>query len=217
MIVTVFLADDHALVRDGMRVLIEGKPDMRVIGEADNGWDAVQKIEMLRPSVAIIDIAMPFLNGIEVAEKLRSLRPPVKILVVSMFSTSEFVVRAFSAGATGYLVKTSAGAELITAIRTVSLGRRYVCEGIPREMLSEYLAEQCSCEKKSPLMSLTCREREILQLVVEGESSAQIARSLLISPKTVDTYRSRLMHKLCVSDITGLVKFAVQHGLTTPN
>jgi DNA-binding NarL/FixJ family response regulator len=217
MSITVFLADDHAVVRDGLRALLETQPDIRVVGEADNGRDAVRMIEKLHPDVAIIDIAMPVLNGIEAALRIHDLHISARVLILSMHSTSEHIASALNAGVKGYMVKDSAGAELITAVRAVYAGRLYICEKIPHEVVCRYFRDKTLGEVKSPLMSLSSREREILQLVVEGRSSSEIGALLLLSPKTVETYRSRLMHKLGISDIPGLVKFAIQHGLTTPN
>jgi len=209
MTIEVFLADDHAVMRDGLRLLLEMQPDLRVIGEAANGREAVRKAQIRCPDVMIMDIAMADLNGIEATRQVRALCPDTRVVVLSMYSTEEHVARALQAGALGYVVKESAGAEVLEAVRAVYAGRQYLSPKIAASQPNPRRANL------SPLQSLSEREREILQLMVEGHSSAQIAGLLGLSPKTVETYRSRLMHKLGLHDLPSLVKFAIQHGLTT--
>lgn len=216
MSVTVFLADDHAVVRDGLKLLLGSQQDITVSGEASNGRDAVKMIAKLRPDVAVLDIAMPGLNGIEAAARIREAAPATRIIILSMHATSEHVFRALRAGASGYLLKESAGAEVVKAVRSVHAGRRYFSEKIADMVAAPELRLGKAAGGKSPLERLSDREREVLQLVVEGKSSAEIAETVNLSPKTVETYRSRLMQKLGVHDVAGLVKFAVLHGLTGP-
>ncbi|HET92044.1 MAG TPA: response regulator transcription factor [Chloroflexi bacterium] len=211
MTITVFLADDHAVVRDGLRFLLDAQPDIEVIGDASNGREAVQRVLELEPDVVILDIAMPELNGIDAAAQISELYPPARVIILSMHSSSEHIFRALQAGARGYLVKESAGLEVAEAVRTVAAGRRYMSQEISDVMIEDYVRQR---EVQSPLASLSSREREILQLVVEGKSSAEIADILYLSPKTVGTYRSRLMQKLGINDLPTLIKFAIQHGLT---
>ena len=214
MSITVFLADDHSMVREGLKILLETERDIRVIGSADNGRDAVRRIRELRPAIAIIDIAMPGLTGIEVTAQVRETCAATRCIILSMHSTSEHIARAFQAGARGYLLKDSAGRELIIAVRSVSSGRRYVCKKISDIIIdSQILKHDRQPNKKSPLEKLSAREREILQFVVEGKSSADIAKMLLLSQKTIETYRSRLMQKLGIHNIPSLVRFAIQHGI----
>jgi len=218
--ITIFLADDHAVVRDGLRALLEAQPDLKVIGEAANGREAVRQITQLYqnqrpPEVVILDISMPELNGIEAAQQIGAICPSVRIIILSMYGSSEHIFRALQAGARGYLLKESAGAEVVNAIRIVYAGQRYLSQEISDKLIDNYISQRETTETKSPLARLSPREREILQLVVEGKSSAEIAEILSLSPKTVDTYRSRLMRKLGLSDLPGLVKFAIQHGLTS--
>lgn len=215
MSINVFLADDHAVVRDGLRYLLEAQPDIRVIGDAANGRDAVHQVEQLQPDIVILDIAMPELNGIEAAQQIQQSCPSTQIIMLSMHSTSEHIFRSLQAGARGYLLKESAGIEVANAVRAVHAGERYLSQKIADEVISDYLRHRETAELESPLASLSPREREILQLVVEGKSSADIADVLALSPKTVETYRSRLMRKLGLSDLPSLVKFAIQHGLTS--
>lgn len=210
MKIRVFIADDHAIIRDGLRALLE--PYFDVVGSAGNGREAVRLISDCSPDVAIIDIAMPELNGIETTRLLRQKQNAARIVMLSMHHSSEHVFRAFEAGADGYLLKESASDEIVAAVRTVHAGRRYLC----REIEPIALTLDDNTQGTSPLASLSAREREVLQLVVEGRSSAEIGHLIHLSPKTVETYRSRLMKKLGVADLPALVRFAVQHGLTPP-
>jgi RNA polymerase sigma factor (sigma-70 family) len=212
--ITVFLADDHAVVRDGLRVLLEAQPDIRVIGDAANGRETVRQVAQLNPDVAIVDIAMPDLNGIEATRAICEVCPSTQIIILSMHSTTEHIFQALQAGARGYLLKESAGIEVVNAVRAVRTGDRYLSQKISNRLVDDYVRQRQAAEVKSPLARLSPREREVLQLVVEGKSSAEIANTLSLSVKTVETYRSRLMHKLDISDLPGLVKFAIQHGLT---
>lgn len=213
--ITVFLADDHAVVRDGLRSLLEAQPDIRVIGDAANGRVAVRQVTQLYPDVVVMDIAMPELNGIEATQKINRVRPFTRVIILSMHSTTEHIFRALQAGARGYLLKESAGIEVVNAVRAVHAGHRYLSQKISDKLVDDYVLQRQSTETKDPLARLSPREREVLQLVVEGKSSAAIAGILSLSPKTVETYRSRLMRKLGISDLPRLVKFAIQHGLTS--
>jgi DNA-binding NarL/FixJ family response regulator len=212
--ITVFLADDHAIVRDGLRLLLESKPFIKVAGEADNGRDAARMILEKRPDIAVLDIAMPQLNGIEALRLIQKEHTPTKTIILSMYSTNEHIISAFDAGACGYLLKEAAGAEVIDAVMSVHAGNYYLCRKIKKRPIEDYIGCRRTHKKPTPLESLSRREREILQLVVEGNSSADIAGILLLSPKTIETYRCRLMQKLGITDIPGLVKFAIQLGLT---
>jgi RNA polymerase sigma factor (sigma-70 family) len=219
--ITVFLADDHAVVRDGLRFLLEAQDGadneypIKVIGEAANGRDAVQQVGQRCPDVVLIDIAMPDLNGIEATRQIGKICPSAQIIILSMHSTSEHVFRALQAGACGYLLKESAGIEIVKAVRAVHAGHRYLSQRISDQVIDDYTRQREAIEVKSPLARLSPREREVMQLVVEGRSSAEIADILSLSPKTVETYRSRLMKKLNIDDLPSLVKFAIQHGLTS--
>lgn len=214
MPIRVFLADDHAVIRDGLRMLLEAQGDVTVIGDAADGRQAVQQASRLCPDVIVLDIAMPELNGLEAMRQIRQNCPTTQVVMLSMHSTSEHIYRAFAAGASGYLLKESAGAEVVDAVRAVYAGRRYASRQIDLSQIDEMLNVPSAAQPKSPLERLSAREREILQLVVEGKSSVEIGRILAVSPKTVETYRSRLMQKLGVSDLAGLIRFALEHGLT---
>lgn len=213
MSITLFLADDHGVVREGLRLLLETQPDFQVIGEAGDGREAVHKIIQDRPDIAIVDIAMPELNGIEVTQQIYETCPATQVIILSMHSSSGHIARALQAGARGYVLKSSVGAELVDAVRAVRVGRRYLSQKVSNHIVDDYLRQLEASEGDTPLARLSSREREILQLVVEGKSSTQIASLLSLSPNTVDTYRSRLMQKLGMEDLPSLVKFAIQHGL----
>ncbi len=167
----------------------------------------------LKPEVVVMDIAMPELSGTDATREIHQTCPGVQIVILSMYATSEHIYQALRAGAKGYLLKESAGAEVVRAVRAVQAGHRYLSQKIADTVLEDYVDLKTFEGRQSPLGALSPREREILHLVVEGKSSAQIAEALFISPKTVETYRSRLMHKLGVSNLPSLVRFAIQHGL----
>lgn len=212
MSISVLIADDHAVMRDGLRLLLENQPDMRVVGEVANGHAAVEAALRLKPDVVLMDLAMPLLNGADATAQIMEKLESSKVVILSMHSTVEHVFRALQAGALGYLRKESAGNEVVDAVRMVHSGRRYLSQKITESVVDDYVRKRTD---ESPLESLSQREREILQLLVEGRSGIDIARLLNVSPKTVDTYRSRMMQKLGIGDLPSLVKFALQHGLTT--
>jgi DNA-binding NarL/FixJ family response regulator len=214
MSITVFLADDHAVVRDGLRHLLEAQSDIKVVGDAANGRQTLHLIERLNPDVAIMDIAMPELNGIEAARKIRTDCPSTQVIILSIYSTEEHVSRALQAGARGYVLKESAGIEVVNAVRAVHSGHHYLSQKLSDRLIDDYLHQIKSSGERDPLARLSSREREVLQLVVEGKSSAEIAEVLSLSVKTVETYRSRIFRKLDIDDLPTLVKFAIQHGLT---
>ncbi len=210
MTIRVLLADDHALMREGLSALLAATPDISVVGEARTGREAVSGAQQLDPDVVVMDITMPDLNGIEAARLIHARRPATRIVMLSMHSTAEHVYRALEAGASGYLLKESAGGEVIAAVRAVHAGKQYLCTALAGSVrgFADF------ARKSAPLDSLSPREQQVLQLVVEGKTSNEIAQVLSLSPKSVETYRSRLMEKLGVDNITSLVKFAVEHGLT---
>jgi DNA-binding NarL/FixJ family response regulator len=212
MAIRVFLGNSRAILLDSLQVLLEIQQDIRIVGKAVNGHDAVRKIQKLRPDVAILDLELAGLNGIEASAKIAGLSPSTAIVILAMTASPEFIFRALRAGARGYLSRDASGLELINAVRTIREGKRYLSPKITATLIGDYISEHRS---PSPLESLTGRERNILQLVVEGNSSAQVADILSFSPKTVDTYRSRIMEKLGIHNLPGLVKFAIQHGITS--
>jgi DNA-binding NarL/FixJ family response regulator len=213
MTIRLLLADDHSVLRDGLNALLEAQDGMTVVGHAQDGREAVRKVIELKPDVAIMDIVMPELDGIEATRLLRRSSPLTQVVILSMYSTTEHIFRALQAGAKGYLLKESAGAELVAAVRSVHGGKRYMSQKITETVVDDYIRGHLAT---GPLDRLSNRERQILQLVAEGKSTADIAQTLFLSPKTVDTYRSRLMQKLEIDSFAGLVKFAITCGLTPP-
>jgi len=211
MSISVFIADDHRILRDGLRMLLEAQHDIHVIGDAEEGRQAVSGILLSKPDIVLMDITMPELNGIEATRKIQEELPAVKVVILSVHADSEHVYRAFQAGAWGYMLKESAGSEVVQAVRTVHAGNRYLSQELTKAGMNEYIYER---QNRSPIDQLSSREREVFQLTVEGNTSAEIAVKLMLSPKTVETYRSRVMEKLGVDDITGLVRFAIKHGFT---
>ena len=210
MKIRVLIADDHAMIREGLASLLAADARMEVAAMAADGREALRLARELSPDVVLMDIAMPGMNGIEALRELQSRSPNTRVLVLSMFSTLEHVQQAFNAGASGYLLKESAGAELKQAIEQVHVGRRY----LSRQLEAHAGALLARGAQRTPLESLSRRERQILQLVVEGKSSTEIGQTLHLSAKTVETYRSRMMQKLGVDGVTALVKFAVANGIT---
>ena len=212
MPVRIMIADDHAVVREGLRMILEAMGDMTVVGEALDGRDAIEKAQALKPDVIVMDIAMPEMNGIEATRLICEQLPTVKIIILSMHHTNEHIFRAIQAGARGYLLKESAGASVAKAILAVMKGEYYFGAGV--EAPPKALRASRRTRPSSPLESLSQREREVIQFVVEGKTSVEIAEILSLSPKSVETYRSRLMLKLGVNNIPSLVKYALQHGIT---
>jgi DNA-binding NarL/FixJ family response regulator len=211
MRITVFVADDHAILRDGLATLLAAQPDMEVVGTAANGRVAVAEVLRLAPRVAILDISMPELDGIEAARQILAANPNVHVMILSMHAGAQHVFHALEAGVRGYMLKESASREVIEAVRVVQAGRRYLSPRVA-EIVAQGVSDRSGV---SPINSLSQREREILKLVADGHSSAEIGTLLHLSPKTVDTYRSRMMQKLHVTDLAGVIKLAIQHGLTS--
>jgi len=214
MSIKILLADDHKIVRDGLKSLIKKEVGMEVIGEADNGRKTVQLARDLEPEIIIMDISMPDLNGIEATRQIVADSPDVKIIALSMHSDKRYVKGVLSAGASGYLLKDSAFEELVEAIRTVDTGRFYLSAGIVGVVVKDYVGSQAN---KDALTSdiLSAREREVLQLLAEGKSTKEIASDLHVSVKTIETHRQNIMQKLNIHTIAGLTRYAIREGLTS--
>jgi DNA-binding NarL/FixJ family response regulator len=215
MTIHIFLVDDHAVVRDGLRMLLEANIDMKVVGCAADGIQAIKDIERLKPDVVVMDISMPKLDGIEATQRIRKNCPQTEIVILSVHATSEHIYRALKAKAKGYLLKESAGDEVVNAVRAVYSGMHYFSDPITETMTQEYIKLKELESVKSPIERLSSRERDILRLLADGKSNHEIANILNLSIKSIETYRSRMMQKLGLRDLANLVKFALQHGLTS--
>ena len=212
MPIDVLLLDDHAVVRDGLQALLAAQNDIRVVGSFGDSGRAVQFASEAPPDVAVLDIAMPGLDGIEAARRIHDLCPHTHILMLSMHASPEHVYQALRAGASGYVLKESAGGEVVAAVRAVHSGQRYLSGKISPHVLDDYIRER---GPDHPLERLSRRELQVLKLIVEGHTSGQVGALLGLSPKSIDTYRSRMMRKLEIEDLATLVKFAIRHGVTS--
>lgn len=211
--IRVLLADDHTILRAGLRMMLNAQPDIEVVGEASEGKEAVAAVEQLAPDVVIMDISMPEMNGIEATRQIKKQCPDVRVLILTMHENEGYLFQSLRAGASGYMMKEAADTELIQAIRTVQAGRFYLSPVAQSMMVGDYLQRVHAGEEKDSYNDLTEREREILVLVAEGLTNNQIAEKLIISPKTVDTHRTHVMDKLNLHSRAELVKYAMRRGL----
>ena len=211
--IKVFIADDHNMVRQGLVSLLNSYPGIKVVGEADNGLDALRKLGRIHPDVAIIDITMDGLNGLEVARRISKSYPKIKVLILSVHSSQECATQAFKVGALGYLLKDATTHELISAIKAVHRGEAYLSSLIASHLVKDYAAKAKVLDAHSPASPLTNRQTEVLQLVAEGKSNAEIASLLNISAKTVANHRANIIKKLDIHDAVGLTKYAIRKGL----
>jgi|SRR5689334_4582548 two-component system, NarL family, response regulator NreC len=211
--VRVLLADDHTILRAGLKMMLNAQPDIEVVGEASDGRQVVVEAQRLLPDVILMDITMPEVNGIEATRQVKRLLPETRVLVLTMHENEEYLFQMLRAGAAGYMLKEAADTELISAIRVVSSGRFYLSPSAQTMMVSDYLQRVRTGEERDSYGALTEREREILKLVAEGYTNAQIGERLFISPKTVDTHRTHIMDKLNLHSRAELVKYAMRRGL----
>jgi DNA-binding NarL/FixJ family response regulator len=209
--IKILIADDHAIVAEGLQALINAQSDMEVVGLAGNGREAVSQTLEKEPDVVVMDNAMPELNGIEAARIIRKRCAQTRVVMLSMHSTSVHVHRALQAGVGGYVLKESVGRELVDAIRAVHAGRRYLSKPLADDLLDRLVTDV----PEDPLSRLSDRERQVLQMLAEGHSVVDIADKLSLSRKTVETYRGRMMEKLDLHDFASLIKFAIQHDVTS--
>ena len=212
--IRVLLADDHAVLRAGLRALLNAEPDMTVVGEAVDGQDAVEKARELKPDVVVMDISMPGVNGLEATSRIVE-SGGAKVLVLTMHPEDQYLLQVIKAGASGYVLKKSADTELMDAIRTVYRGEAFLYPAATRLLVNEYARGARASGDRDSLDELTDREREVLRLTAEGFSNQEIADKLIISPKTVDTYRGRIMDKLNLRHRSELVRYALRKGLLT--
>lgn len=210
----VIVADDHRLVRAGIRSLLEEIPELEVIGEAGNGRELLELLAKFQPDLVLADISMPEMNGLEATMAIASQYPDVKVIILSMYASEEYVWRAFEAGAGGYLLKDAAPVELELSIKTVMNGSKYMSPVVSQQVVDDYVRHSSGGVSWKEM--LTPRQREVWQLIAEGKSTKDIAAKLQISPKTVETHRLQLMERLGVYDVVGLVKLAIKAGLIAP-
>jgi DNA-binding NarL/FixJ family response regulator len=210
MAIRVLIADDHAVVAEGLRFVVGAQADMEVVDCVQDSREAVRRSIELRPDVVVIDHAMPLLNGAEATHLIRERCPGTRVIILSMYSNRVHVLRALQAGASGYVVKKSASKEVVDAIRMVHQGGRYLSKELADSVIDQVVQKSAP---EDPLVRLSSRERQVLQMLAEGHTVAHIASTLSLSPKTVETYRARMMEKLGIHDFATLVKFAIQHGV----
>jgi two-component system, NarL family, response regulator NreC len=209
----ILLADDHQLMRSGLRLVIERQPDLTVVGEAADGREAVALAKSLRPDVAVMDISMPNLNGIEAAYQITQTHSETAVIMLSMHPDESYILRTLKAGAKGYLLKDSAEADLITAVRAVAQGKSFFSPAVSKVLLDDYMRKLKRSGAEDPYDLLTPREREILQLVAEGKSNKEVANLLNLSVYTVETHRSNVMRKLNLKGVPELTLYAVRKGI----
>jgi DNA-binding NarL/FixJ family response regulator len=209
-LITVFVADDHAMVREALADTLDREPDIQVVGQCGEGLAVVPEVRKRKPDVVVLDITMPGLNGLDICRELVRKLKGVAVLMLTMHDNEEFVATAVRHGASGYLLKEAAGDELVEAVRRVARGELYLGPGIHRSAL-----QQGGDEQADPYDRLTTRERQVLQLIAEGRTNPQIAEQLELAVKTVDTHRTRLMRKLDIHDQTSLVKYALRRGIVS--
>lgn len=212
MSVRIVLADDHNLVRDGIKAIIAQDQNMQVVGEADNGRDAVELVRQHHPDIVILDITMPRLNGIDSAVEIKKNHPQVKIITLTMHSDKQFVKKMLEIGASGYILKSSASQDLLTAINMVMSGNIYLSQQIINSMITDFVGP--GGKKDIVNTALTSRERETLQMIAEGKSTKEIASEMNVSVKSVDVYRKQLMEKLGCQTMAELIKYAIREGIT---
>jgi len=211
----IVLADDHAIVRSGIRLMLEKIPGVEIVAEARDGQEALEMIRKHQPDIFVTDIAMPFLNGIEAARRIQQEFSHVRVLILSMYGTEEHVRQAMNAGISGYVLKESAPGELEIALRALSEGRTYLSPPVSQKIIRDYRKK--IRQRENPIDSLTSRQREILQMLAESHSAKEIAQKLNISYKTVENHRTEIMERLHIHDLPGLVRFAIRHGMVSPD
>lgn len=212
---TIILAEDHHIVRQGLRALLEAEPDIQIVGEAANGLEAAQLAESRQPDVMIVDLMMPGLNGLEVTRQVAQRSPHTQVIILSAFENEAYVTEALGSGAAGYVLKKNSAADLVQAVREVVAGRRYLSPSLSERAIEAYVryVQQVRDSDLDPYETLTPREREVLHLAAEGHTNAEIAERLSISPRTVETHRANMMRKLGLRTSTDLIRYAMQRGI----
>ncbi|MBL7204517.1 MAG: response regulator transcription factor [Desulfobacteraceae bacterium] len=215
--ITVVLADDHTIVRQGLAKLLEGEPNLRVVGEAENGREAVAKVEELKPDIVIMDIAMPMLNGIEATRQIKKVYPKTKVIILSMYSHEYYIHELLETGVSGYLLKDSSGRDIINAIHAAIKDETFLSPSISKMVVDTYLSPRKASPREERFKQLSNREREVFQLIAEGHSTRQIADMLYVSISTVKSHRAKIMEKLGIDTPVKLIHFAIQLGLVDPD
>jgi two-component system response regulator NreC len=210
--ITIILADDHEVVRLGIRTLLENEPDFQIVGEASDGLKTVDIVKHLNPDVLILDLMMPGINGIEVTQQVKKISPKTHVIILSMYSNEAYVLETLRKGAEGYVLKDSTGNDLVKAVREVTAGRRYLSPPLSERAIDIYI-ETTKTSTLDPYETLTSREREVLHMVAQGYSNVEVADYLSISPRTVEIHRANMMHKLGLHNQASLIRYALQRGI----
>jgi len=211
----IFIAEDHTILRAGLRAMLSSNPDYEVIGEAEDGREAIRGVENNEPDLIILDLSMPRMNGLEAITEIKKISPKTKILVLTIHKTDEYILPVLKAGADGYMLKYDTQVELMTAIKSVLQGKRYLSPGVSQQVVEGYLNENKTIKSESKWDTLTKREREVLKLIAEGHKNREIADYLCISENTVVKHRANLMEKLDMHNVSALTAYAVRKGLAT--
>ena len=209
----IVIAEDHTILREGLRALLSSDPDFEIVGEASDGRDAVRCVENLCPDLVLMDLSMPGMNGLEAIEEIKTRNPEIKILVLTVHKAEEYIAETLRGGADGYVLKDVSHSELVMAIKRVLAGKRYLSSDVSEKVIEGYLEGRESSKTKSVYDTLTQRERQILKLIAEGHKNKEVADYLCISPKTVEKHRANLMRKLNIHSAVGLTAFAIEKGL----
>ena len=211
----IVIAEDHTILREGLRALLSSHPDLEVVGEAADGRDAIRCVEEAGPDLVLLDLSMPRMDGLDAIREISKRSPETKILALTVHKAEEYVLAALQAGADGYALKDATQAELVTAIRSVLAGKRYLSPGVSEKVIEGYLAGKKGRTTKTPWDSVTAREREVLKLIAEGHKNKEIAEILCISVKTVEKHRSNIMEKLDLHNVSDLTAYAIERGIVT--
>ena len=211
--IKILLADDHTIVRQGLAKLLEGEPNLEVVGEAEDGRQAVHQAQKLKPDIVIMDIAMPLLNGIEATRQIKKKSPRIKIIILSMHSHDRYISELIGLGASGYLLKDAGGEEIVKAVFAAVKGDVYLSPNISRRVIDDYLSLKKTSSREDLYAKLSNREREVFQMIAEGRSTGEVADILCVSPSTVKTHRANIMEKLKIDNISQLVQFAIRLGI----
>jgi len=211
--IKIFLADDHTIVRQGLAKLLEAEPNIKVVGEAEDGREAVNKVQKLNPDIVIMDIAMPLLNGIEATRQIKKLSPQTRIIILSMHSHDRYISELINLGASGYLLKDATGGEIVNAVFAAMKGDVYLSPSISRRVVEDYLSLKRTSSREDLYAKLSNREREVFQMIAEGHSTRKISDILCVSPSTVKTHRANIMEKLQLDNMSQLIQFAIRLGI----